>query len=293
MEHEDFVSVHTLTNRFEADLLEDALQREQVPVIVRTYEETPYDGLFVSQKGWGMILVPRDCEDQAKAIIEPLVEELRTKKLYENPNDIDPLLWTDLQATDPDQVCRRALVRYDTFRGGYLVPVLNGLLCCVPSRQTVEMIEPLSDPRVDFQLTLVVLHYLFDARPSELRGRWIGEKDLPGGSLFFQGPHAFPTGRLLEIFHADPNAFHTAMKRLDGVAVDAGDSAYRLWMFPRIPILVIFWQGDDEFEPELHFRFDASITDHLQVLDTIWALVNILCRNILAAALGVPVPAVS
>ncbi len=38
-------SVHTLTSRFEADLLMDALEREQIPALLRSFEETPYDGL--------------------------------------------------------------------------------------------------------------------------------------------------------------------------------------------------------------------------------------------------------
>lgn len=75
MEQEDdvtegpWVRVHTLGNRFEADLLVYAMEQEAIPVRLRTYEETPYDGLFVPQRGWGALFVPRDFEERARELI--------------------------------------------------------------------------------------------------------------------------------------------------------------------------------------------------------------------------------
>ena len=64
-----WVRLHTLGNRFEADLLLDALEQEGIPVRLRTYEETPYDGLFVPQRGWGALFVPAEDEDGARELI--------------------------------------------------------------------------------------------------------------------------------------------------------------------------------------------------------------------------------
>jgi hypothetical protein len=64
-----WVRIHTLENRFEADLLLHALEQEGIPVRLRTYEETAYDGLFVLQRGWGALFVPGDCEDSARELI--------------------------------------------------------------------------------------------------------------------------------------------------------------------------------------------------------------------------------
>lgn len=60
-------------NRFEADLIRDALTREGISCLVRSYEDTAYDGIYVLQKGWGEILVPE--EDEARA--EEVLRELR------------------------------------------------------------------------------------------------------------------------------------------------------------------------------------------------------------------------
>ena len=69
-----WVCVHTLANRFEGDLLLQALNQEQIPVLLRTYEETAYDGLFVPQKGWGDLLVPGEYEDAARDLIRGILK---------------------------------------------------------------------------------------------------------------------------------------------------------------------------------------------------------------------------
>ncbi len=66
--------VHTVGNRFEADLLVHALEQEGIPVRLRTYEETPYDGLFVPQRGWGALFVPEEDEEKTRDLVKRLME---------------------------------------------------------------------------------------------------------------------------------------------------------------------------------------------------------------------------
>jgi hypothetical protein len=68
-----WVRLHTVGNRFEADLLLHALEQEGTPVRLRTYEETPYDGLFVPQRGWGALFVPEEYEDGARELIHRIL----------------------------------------------------------------------------------------------------------------------------------------------------------------------------------------------------------------------------
>ncbi|MEJ2363475.1 MAG: hypothetical protein P8075_14090 [Deltaproteobacteria bacterium] len=73
----DLVKIHTVENRFEADLLMQALREEHIPAMLRRFEETAYDGLFVTQMGWGAILVPGDYEAEGRDLIEDVLESLR------------------------------------------------------------------------------------------------------------------------------------------------------------------------------------------------------------------------
>jgi hypothetical protein len=72
----DLVRIHTVENRFEADLLVQALRQENIPVLLRRFEETAYDGLFVTQMGWGAILVPGDYEEEATKVVSRVLESI-------------------------------------------------------------------------------------------------------------------------------------------------------------------------------------------------------------------------
>jgi hypothetical protein len=61
-----------VTGRVEALQIVAILEEERIPVFVRTFEETAYDGLFVSQKGWGEIWVAENRLEEAVGIIEEL-----------------------------------------------------------------------------------------------------------------------------------------------------------------------------------------------------------------------------
>ena len=80
----DMVRVHTVENRFEADLLVQALRQENIPVLLRRFEETAYDGLFVTQMGWGAILVPGDYEEEAARVISRVLGSITHGVLRES-----------------------------------------------------------------------------------------------------------------------------------------------------------------------------------------------------------------
>jgi hypothetical protein len=65
----------TLDNQFQADLLKDALEKRDIPFLIREYKDTAYDGLFVTQKGWGTVMVDEDKLDEARLIVKELFSE--------------------------------------------------------------------------------------------------------------------------------------------------------------------------------------------------------------------------
>ncbi len=73
---EVFIKVATVDNTFEADVITNALRKECVPVMVRSYQDTAYDGIFIPQKGWGTIMVPIEFREQAEEIIRAIKETI-------------------------------------------------------------------------------------------------------------------------------------------------------------------------------------------------------------------------
>jgi hypothetical protein len=279
-----FTSIHTLANRFEADILLDALMKEGISAFVRSFEETAYDGLFVCQRGWGWIMVPEEVSSQALQIIKPLIEHIQSKTIYVNPSEVDPLLWERLSNADPESICRNALVAYDSKLPAYVVSFLNAEFLCSFEQRCIEPLAADTFTTPDFQFYLVLLNYLLEAQPTELSGRLIGEKEIPGGEVFFRGPHGLPLAPLTALFGRQPDRFRTVAETMGGTQVQMGDLAFRFRVLPRIPVVLILWEGDDEFESEMLFRFDSTITSQLERLDAIWALANVFSKSLQACA---------
>lgn len=68
------VKVYTLKDRFEADLIKMELEKEKIPVLIRNFKDTAYNGIYISQKGWGEVRVPENKKERAEVIIGALEE---------------------------------------------------------------------------------------------------------------------------------------------------------------------------------------------------------------------------
>lgn len=69
---ETFVTVKVAESAFEADRFKAALEQEGFTVLIRTFEDTAYDGIYVAQKGWGYVEVPENEQERAARIVEDL-----------------------------------------------------------------------------------------------------------------------------------------------------------------------------------------------------------------------------
>ena len=55
-----------------------------------------------------------------------------------------------------------------------------------------------------------------------------------------------------------------------GMPVKYGDAAVQLFPFPRIPVVIILWREDEEFQARTDLLFDSSCEFHL-ALDILWS----------------------
>ena len=75
------VKVFTLKNRFEADLIRSELEKEGIPVLIRDFRDTAYDGIYIPQKGWGEVRVPQKERERAEEIIGTLEKAFEEGKV--------------------------------------------------------------------------------------------------------------------------------------------------------------------------------------------------------------------
>jgi len=186
-------------------------------------------------------------------------------------------LWKELQTCDPVKVCERCKVTFEDSRY-YSVKSLNSLIKVYPEERCFESDdrELAGDP--DFQL--LVVSYLLYAQKIDIIGKWISEKDLKGGSLFFRGPHCLPSSALEKEFGTSRETFAGKSLRLGGKPLDFGDISMCFPVLPLIPLTVVLWLKDEEFPARVTFMMDQSIEAHLP-LDVICAMAASVTKKLL------------
>lgn len=201
--------------------------------------------------------------------------------LYQQCQDVDPALWQALAAAEPAEVRRRTGA--DDQEGAYVLPFFQRHLRVHPARRLVQ-VSGQPQGEAEFQLCLTTLLFLLRVDAARLSARQVSPKEYRGGLTFFQGPHALPTARLEECFGNNRELFLAAGRRLGGQEMAQGDAALALTPFPHLTVTVILWLGDEEFPAQVVFTAPAGL-DQFWALDGIWALLNVVSRELWRAAM--------
>ena len=184
----------------------------------------------------------------------------------------DPMHWVDLRNASAEFVLKREGVRRSADSEGYVVRFLNAEFHVDPAGETIRELSPEPDRPVRKILQILLLNYLVAEYGGPLDGEEATEKALPGGTLFFQGPHALETGQVIERFKSDAEGFEALGVQHGGVPVEGGDRAIRFHPFPLMPVTYVLWIEDDEFPATVSVLFDRSITRWFE-LDMVYSLV--------------------
>jgi hypothetical protein len=64
-----WVKVGIVENRFEGDRVSQTLNDAGIPFLVKSFLDTAYNGLYVPQKGWGAVMVPKEFKEEAERLI--------------------------------------------------------------------------------------------------------------------------------------------------------------------------------------------------------------------------------
>lgn len=112
---------------------------------------------------------------------------------------------------------------------------------------------------------LLSLHYLL-SEPTVPQQSWISFKEIPGGSIYQAPFQARTIGRLFRKVN-QLSILETACEKLDGKKMTGGNMAFQFHVFPRVPLGLVCWEGDDEFPPSANILFDANAKHFLTAED--------------------------
>lgn len=130
-------------------------------------------------------------------------------------------------------------------------------------------------------LEVVVLSHLSMAKDLPLKQSLLGLKDLKASS-FFEGSHRINTTTLKRFLDNQLVEYKVLEDRLSAQVVSMGDLGLRFQVFPRVPVWLVYWRGDEEFPSEVNFLFDGSVQEQMPT-DAIWGTVHIVMEAIFHA----------
>jgi len=128
----------------------------------------------------------------------------------------------------------------------------------------------------------LLLYYFTLADGSPLHGNWISFSELPDGKFYNQAFQGYTGKEIARAFENDMGAFQTAAENLGGERQELADRSYRFIALPRVPLVVAYWIGDEDFPASAQVLFDGSAGSYLTT-DSFAILGSNIAHRLIAA----------
>ena len=151
--------------------------------------------------------------------------------------------------------------------GSHLITLtfLNRL--CQITFPDIEVTYQESDEEVSLWSKILILHYLVKSEGLPLTGTWVNFRQIPGGSTYYPAFVKRSQKPLCDFFSDRLDLLERAARTLGGEKTDYGDRAVRIPALPRVPVVLVCWSGDEEFQSEAHILFDSTVSSYLSTED--------------------------
>ena len=196
------------------------------------------------------------------------------------------LAWDLLAEMEPKVVQSRAGVTYSPAESTYCVKSLGQDIYIDLQERKIFAKTSLGNFMLEalgYLSQLSVLWYLVEAKDIQMTGELIIPSELPGGEIFLKGTHVLPLDKITRRFDHKSAEFLQIANELGGLSAHYGDMAVRLFPFPRIPVVIAVWHGDDEVPATCSVLLDSSCALHLPT-DIAWSTVLLAIEVMLFAS---------
>lgn len=184
-------------------------------------------------------------------------------------------LWEKLEKLDANQTARRAGCKYHKNPERYIIKFLNSEYVVNFGERNIFILEnDKQAQQAEFLEHICLLAYLIRAKDLPLANKLVRAESFPGGQFFFRGLHRLPTDKLKKTFGSQPENLYQAAKRFDIQRCDFGDVSIRFNVLPRVPLTIVIWASDEQFDARASILFDQTTAEQLP-LDALLVCVNL------------------
>jgi hypothetical protein len=131
-------------------------------------------------------------------------------------------------------------------------------------------------------LQTMLLYYFTTSDGAPPAGKWISFAELPNGRFYNQAFQGYSGKELARAFGENLTAFIEAATQLGGERLHFGDAAFAFQALPRVPLLVVYWLGDEDFPSTGQVLFDESASHYLPT-DACAVLGSMLTQRLIKA----------
>jgi hypothetical protein len=126
----------------------------------------------------------------------------------------------------------------------------------------------------------LVLYYFTASTGDALTGKWVSFADLPGGRVYSKAFQEYSGDKVTSSIGQDINKFLGMCRREGGIGIDMADAAFLFHGFPRMPLILAYWLGEDDFPSTCKVLFDSAACAYLPI-DGCAIIGSQLIKNIL------------
>jgi len=139
------------------------------------------------------------------------------------------------------------------------------------------------EKEVPIQEQVLILHYMKAAAMPSPTDVWIAYREIPGAAFYFGAFVKRAVEPLKKVFGDNLAGFARAAQKLQAQEIENGDVGFEFRVLPCVPLQLILWAADEEFQAEANILFDKNIGQILSPEDVAW-LAGMLVYRLMALA---------
>ena len=113
-------------------------------------------------------------------------------------------------------------------------------------------------PELGRHLQILVLHYLAGAGKAQIANRLVTYRDFEGGAIYYPAFKTRSIDRIVREFGSKPDILQHLGDAVKAERVELATVGMRAYFFPKLPMVIALWIGDEEVPAAANILFDAN-----------------------------------
>ncbi|MFQ6128501.1 MAG: DUF3786 domain-containing protein [Thermoplasmata archaeon] len=177
--------------------------------------------------------------------------DLHERKKPSSLDGVRRAAWEELESKNPETLAKCSLGK---LKDGLLeIPFLGQRYLLDFDERVVKNED--GSPTNRFFATLI-LHYVVGANEFGPTGELVSFRDFWGGDTYYGAFVSRAIQPIKDAFVESPEGLETRAEKLGGKSVDHGDISVEIPVFPKVPLTIILWKGDEEIPGSANILFD-------------------------------------